>query len=105
MEEWLKEWTQSPVTPLPQKGNPSNVQNYRTISLISHPNKILLWVILSGLKANAEELLAEEQAGFRPGRSTEEQTFDSWDIIKKLIQHQRNLFHNFINLKKAFDSE
>ena len=44
-----------------------------TISLISHPSKIMLGVILNQLKAKAEELLAEEQAGFQPGRTQQTQ--------------------------------
>ena len=35
------------------------------------------------LKAKAEELLAEEQAGFRPGQSTVEQIFNSQVIIEE----------------------
>ena len=54
------------------------------------------------LKAQAEKLLAEEQAGFRPGRSTVEQIFNSRVIIEKHLQHQRDLFHNFVDFKKAF---
>ena len=34
-------------------------------SLISHPGKIMCRVILTQLKTKTEELLAEEQAGFR----------------------------------------
>ena len=64
----------------------------------------MLQVILIRLKAKAEELLAEEQAGFRPGRSMVEQIFNNQAIIAKHLQHQCNLFHNFIDLKKAFDS-
>ena len=63
----------------------------------------MLRVILNRLKAKAETLLAEEQAGFIPGRSTAEQIFNSRVIIEKHLQHQRDLFHNFIDLKKAFD--
>ena len=37
-----------------------------TISLIRYPSKIMLRVILNRLKVKAEELLAEEQAEFRP---------------------------------------
>ena len=66
-KKWLKEWTQSLVVPLQKKGNLDQCQNYRTISLISHPSKIMLRVIFNRLGAKAEELLAEEQAGFRPG--------------------------------------
>ena len=49
--------------------------NYRTISLISHSSQVLLRVVLNRLRVEAETLLAEEQAGFRPGRSTVEQIF------------------------------
>ena len=98
--EWPKEWTHSLVIPLPKRGNFKQCQNYRTISLISHPSKIMLRVIFNRLKSRAEEALAEEQAGFRPGRSTAEQIFNSRVIVEKHIQNQRSLFHNF---KKAFD--
>ena len=74
-KEWPKEWTQSLVIPLPKEGNLKQCQNYSTISLISHPSKIMLRVILNRLKDKAEELLAEEQADFRPG--TVEQIFNS----------------------------
>ena len=38
---------------------------------------IMFRVILNQLKTKAEELLVEEQAGFRPGRSTVGQIFNS----------------------------
>ena len=63
----------------------------------------MLRVIPNRLKAKSEELLAEEQAGFRPGRSTVEQIFSSRVITEKHLQHQRELFHNFLDFKKAFD--
>ena len=59
-------------------------------------------VIFNQHKAEAEELLAEEQAGFRPGRGTVEQIFNSRVIIEKHLQYKRDLFHNFIDFKKAF---
>ena len=43
------------VIPLPKKGNLMRCQNYRTISLISHPSKVILQVILNRLMAKAEE--------------------------------------------------
>ena len=73
------------------------------INIISHPSNILFRVILNRLKAAPVELLAEEQAGFRPGRSTVEQIFNSRIIIEKHLQHQRDLYHNFIDFKKVFD--
>ena len=37
--EWSTPWTQSLVITLPKKGNLQQCQNYRTISLISHPSR------------------------------------------------------------------
>ena len=53
-----------------------NCQNYQTISLISHPSKVLLKVLLNRLQPQVEEILDEEQAGFRADRSTIEQIFN-----------------------------
>ena len=72
-------------------------------SLISHPSLIVRQVILNRLKAEAEELLEQEQAGFRPGRSTVEQIFNSRVIMEKHLPHQRDLLHDFIDFEKAFD--
>ena len=91
------------VIPFTKKGNLKQYQNYRIISLTSHPSEIILRVMLNRLKAKAKELLAEEQAGFRPGRNAVEEIFNSRVIIEKHIQHQRDLFHNFTDFKKAFD--
>ena len=102
-KKWPDQWTKSLVMPLPKKGNLRKCENYRTISLISHPSKVMLHVILSRLKSKAEELLSEEQAGFRVGRSTVEQIFNCRVLIEKHLQHQKDLFHNFIDFKKAFD--
>ena len=70
--EWPTPWTQSLVITLPKKGNLQQYQNYRTISLISHPSKVMLKIILNRLKPQAKKIIAEEQAGFRAGRSTTE---------------------------------
>ena len=102
-KEWPTEWTQSLIIPLPKKGNIKQCQNYRTISLISHPSKIMLRIILNRLKRKAEEILSEEQAGFRAGRSTVEQIFNIRILNEKCLQHQKMLIHNFIDFKKAFD--
>ena len=101
--EWPTPWTQSLIITLPKKGNLQQSQNYRTISLISHPSKVMLKVILNRLKPQAEKIIAEEQAGFRAGRSTTEQIFNLRILCKKYLQHQQNLYHVFIDFQKASD--
>lgn len=100
---WPTPWTRSLIITLPKKGNLQQCQNYRTISLISHPSKVMLKIILNRLKPQAEEIIKEEQAGFRPGRSTTEQIFNLRILCERYLQHQQNLYHVFIDFKKAFD--
>ena len=78
-------------------------QNYRTISFISHPSKVVLKIILSRLKPQAEKIIVEYQAGFRAGRSTTEQIFNLRILCEKYPQHQQDLYHVFIDFKMAFD--
>ena len=86
-----------------QEGNLQQCQNYRTISFISHPSKVMLKVILNRLKPQAEKIIAEEEAGFRAGRSTTEQISNLCILCEKYLQHQQDLYHVFIDFKKAFD--
>ena len=90
------------VMTLPKKGNLQQSQNYRTISLISHPSKVMLKIILNRLKPQVEKIIAEEQAGFRAGRSTAEQVFNLRILCEKYLQHQQDLCHVFIDFRKAF---
>ena len=101
--EWPTPWTQSLVITLPKKGNLLQCQNYRTISLISHASKVMLKILLNRLTPQAEMIIAEEQAGFRPGRSTTEQIFSLRILCERYLQHQQDLFHVFVDFKKAFD--
>ena len=48
-------------------------------------------------------MLSEEQAGFRKGRSTVEQVFNCRNIIEKHLDSQKDIYHNCIDFKKAFD--
>ena len=101
--EWPTPWTQSLVITLPKKGNLLQCQNYRTISLISHASKVILKILLNRLTPQAETIIAGEQAGCRPGRSTTEQIFSLRILCERYRQHQQDLFHVFVDFKKAFD--
>ena len=57
---------------------------------------------LNRLKPQAE-IIAEDQAGFRAGRSTTKQIFNLRILCEKYLQHQQDLYHVFVDFKKAFD--
>ena len=59
--EWPATRTQSLVITLPKKGNLQLCLNYRTISLISHPSKVMLKIILDRLpRAQSCSVAAQE---------------------------------------------
>ena len=59
--EWPTPWTQSLVITLSKKGNLQQCQNYRTISLISHPSKVMLKKIILSYILNR----TDSSLGFR----------------------------------------
>ena len=105
-KEWPIQWTRSLVIPIPKKGDSRKYLNYRIIwtdiSLINHASKILLKILLNRLNPQAEKIISEEQEGFRKGRSTVEQITNCRIIMEKHIEIQKDLFNNFIDLKKVF---
>ena len=91
-----------PIT-LTKEGNLQQCQNYQTVSFISHPSKVMLKIILNRLKPQAEKIIAEEHAGFTAGISATEQIFNLRIFCEKYLQHRQDLYHVFIDFKKAFD--
>ena len=89
--EWPTPWTQSLIIILPKKSNLQLCQKYRNISLISHPSEVMLRILLNRLKPQAEEIIKEEQVGFRAGRSTTEQIL----ILKYSVRNTCNTSNTF----------
>ena len=79
--EWPTPWTQSLVITLPKKGSLQQCHDYRMISLISHPSKVVLKTILNRLKPQAEKVIA----GFRASRSTTGQIFNLRILCEKYL--------------------
>ena len=63
----------------------------------------MLKIMLNRMKPQAEKTIAEEQADFRAGRSTTEQTFNLQILCEKYLPHQQDLYHVFIDFNKAFN--
>ena len=85
--EWPTPWTQSLIITLPKKGNLQLCQNYRPIILINHSSKGMLKIILNRLKPQAEEIIAEEQAGFR----AEEAPQNRYSTLESCVKSTSNI--------------
>ena len=98
-------WKIAKVTPLPKAGDLTDVSNYRPISQLPIPGKILERLVHDQITnhLNINNILTEIQGGYRKSCST-------LDTISKLtndILRQRNIGNitiaAFIDTKKAFD--
>lgn len=74
-EEVPANWSRGVIAMLPKKGNLGDCNNWRGITLLSIPGKVFCSVLLQRLKDEVDNILREEQAGFRKGRSCSEQIF------------------------------
>ena len=103
-QEVPEDWKKGIIVKLPKKGNLSDCNNWRGITLLSTPGKVFTGVQLNRLQNAVDQTLREEQADFRKGRSCTEQIFALQNIIEQSLEHQKDLVINFIDFKKAFDS-
>ena len=91
------------VTLYKNKGDRSDCNNYRGISLLSVVGKVFARVALTKLQILAERTLPESQCGFRTGGSTIDMIFSVRQLQEKGREQRRPLFIAFIDLTKAFD--
>lgn len=94
------------VIPILKKGDPTDMNNLRPISLLSSFSKIVEKIVDEQLRSFLEEndLLDKHQYGFRSGHSTEHAITDMINFITEEIQKNNKIAAIFIDVKKAFDS-
>jgi len=98
------EWRNGIIIPLPKKGDLTDCNNWRGITLLSVPGKVFSSVLLGRIKNAIDNQLRQEQAGFRQGRSCNNQIFILRQIIEKVTAWKRPVIMNFTDFKKTFDS-
>lgn len=91
------------ITIYKNKGERSDCNNYRGISLLSIVGKVFARVILIRLQTLAEQVYPESQCGFRAGRSTADMVFSLRQLQEKCREQKMPLYVAFIDLTKAFD--
>ena len=96
------DWKSSYINSIYKKGNRSECNNYRGISITSSIGKLYERILTARIEEEAMEM--EEQSGFRPGRSCVENTFTIKQLAEKMLARGMELHVGFIDLRKAFDS-
>ena len=99
-------WKSAKVTPLYKGGDRTNVSNYRPISVLPLPGKIMEKIIHDRLSSFLErnEILTPYQDGFRKSRSTIDTIAGFTDDIASHVNQGNCTTASFIDFKKAFDT-
>ena len=99
------DWRQALVTPLFKKGEQYEAVNYRPVSLTSIPCKILEHVIVSNLMKHFDDnnILCQQQHGFRRGRSCESQLLEFVEEVSSGLDDGFSTEVVVMDFAKAFD--
>ena len=100
-------WLEGKIRPIyKNKGDKSDPENYRPITILSCLSKLFTAVLNNRLTKflDTYELLNENQAGFRKGYSTVDHIFALNSLIELFKSTKKKLYCTFIDFSKAFDS-
>ena len=85
------------------KGDKKDCSNYRGISLSSVVGKIYGRELIEKVKNITNNLIGEEQCGFRDGRGCVDQVFTLKILAEKYSEKKKDIFACFLDLEKAYD--
>ena len=99
------DWKKGLVVPIWKgKGDRQDCNNYRGITLLSVPGKVLAHVLLMRIRSQLLKYQRPEQSGFSPGKSTTDRILALRVLVERRLEFQQRLLAVYVDFKKAFDS-
>ena len=100
------DWKMAQITALHKKGDRSNPNNYRPISLTSVACKVLESIIRDHIEKHMAQhkLFSQHQYGFRSGRSCNSQLLDAMNDWTFAVNNNQDVDIILLDFAKAFDS-
>jgi len=98
------DWRLGVILPFWKKGPKDNCGNYRGITLLSVPGKVLAHILLARLRPLLLQKQRQEQSGFTPGRSTVDRILTLRILAELRREYREPLYATYVDLKQAFDS-
>ena len=105
LEYYPEFWANGCVTPVFKKGNNTDTNNYRGITVLSCIGKLFTRLLNDRLNkwAESESVLTESQFGFRKSRGTTECIFILKGLIDILFARGKKCYVCFVDYTKAYD--
>ena len=97
-----EDWYNSNVVPLLKKGDSTDCDNYRGISMLSVPSKALAIIILERCRDWVHGQLLKQQAGFRPNRGCNDAIFSLRLLCEKAAERGIPLYLAMVDVSKAY---
>lgn len=99
-------WSNGIIIPIFKQGDNHDPGNYRGITITSCMGKVFNSILNTRLEEflKVNNIIADEQIGFKRGCRTSDHIFKLKTIIDKYLNKSKKLYTCFIDLKKAFDS-
>ena len=92
------------VTPIFEKGDECLPGNYRAISLLFIPGKVLNKILLNKIREKTEVYTSDRQYGCRPNRGIVDAIFVVRQLIQKARERVTECHYHFVYFKGAFDT-
>ena len=102
----LSDWKKANICPVFKKGRRDEASNYRPISLTSICSKAMEHIVFHNIMShlNANDILIENQHGFRAGHSCATQLITLTQDILHVLDHQKQVDIILLDFAKAFDT-
>jgi hypothetical protein len=98
-----KEWKKSKVCPVFKSGKPSNISDYRPISLSSNFSKLFEIVLHSYIYSSVRSRFSPRQHGFIDRRSTMSNLLTFSQYVSESLDSQQQVDTIYTDFTKAFD--
>ena len=100
---WPKDFTKATMIALKKKPQATKCSDHCTISLIAHTTKIIAKILRRKIEMKIEDVLGEDQFGFRRGKGTRDAIGMTRIISEHTLEIDEELCVCFIDWQKAFD--
>ena len=98
------DWKRAIVVPFYKgKGDRNECKNFRGISLLSIPGKVYGRVLIERVRCETENMVGEEQCGFRNGRGCIDQVFVMRQLAERFECKGKDMYVAYMDLEKAYD--
>ena len=99
------DWKRGLVVPIWKgKGDRQDCNNYRGITLLSVPGKVLAHLLLMRIRSHLLKYQRPQQSGFTPGKSTIDRILALRVLVERRLEFRQGMLAAYVDLKKAFDS-